>query len=60
MDTTVARESRLETLQRALEEDLRALADARTIAEADAARHRVRARLEARAYRSCPAARLDD
>ena len=52
---------RLERLQRDLEEDLRAIATARTVAEAEAARHRARARLEARAYRTRrPAARVDD
>ncbi|MCP4573774.1 MAG: hypothetical protein GY838_15555 [bacterium] len=54
-------DARLEELQRDLEEDLRAIAIARTEAEAEAARHRARARLESRAYRTRrPAARVGD
>ncbi len=45
------RDPRLDRLQRTLEEGLQAIADARTAAEAEAARHRTRARLEALAYR---------
>lgn len=60
-DAPLARDPRLEELQRALEEDLHAIATARTPSEAEAARHRARARLEARAYRRRrPAARLGD
>lgn len=61
MDGKNPRDPRLEILQRDLEEDLRAIATARTVAEAEAARHRARARLESRAYRTRrPAARVDD
>jgi len=45
------RDPRLDRLQRTLEEGLRDIAAARTAAEAEAARHRTRARLEALAYR---------
>ncbi|HPF70666.1 MAG TPA: hypothetical protein PLQ13_08365 [Candidatus Krumholzibacteria bacterium] len=41
----------LQTMQQALEEGLKAIAEARTIGEAEAARDRARARLEALAWR---------
>jgi hypothetical protein len=52
-----ARSRDLAAMQRALEEGLQAIAAARTAAEADAARDRARARLEALGFR---AARVDD
>lgn len=61
MDRKETRDPRLEELQRDLEEDLRAIAGARTVAEAEAARHQARARLESRAFRKRrPAARVED
>ena len=47
-----AREAHLDRLQRVLEEGLTDLAAARTAAEATAARHRARAKLESLGFRA--------
>lgn len=50
------RDSRLDSMQQALEEGLQAIAAARNATEAEAARDRARARLEALAWRRSSAA----
>lgn len=51
MTAASARDSRLDDLQRTLEEGLREIAAARTPREAAAARHRARAKLESLSFR---------
>jgi hypothetical protein len=58
-DSSRSRDPRLDTMQQALEEGLQAIAAARTVPEAEAARDRARARLEALAWRRSAAARVD-
>jgi hypothetical protein len=53
------RDPRLDTLQRALEEGLQSIAAARSPAEAAAARHRARARLESLGFRAARVAADD-